>query len=223
MTRKRQLILLILLSALTATCQYVLQGALAMGENPSDLPKWFFMIDFILWGVRALVECFVIVYVISSSGKTKLENFVLIALEVVLISVITLTVGPAIRAAGLGLSITESLSETYHGVWSYLLASYTSLMMLGAAAAYRIQPNDYEAESIDDLRRYTGDLIDENTTLRQNLVSTEMAVEAWNLFNGTEKSKLIASINNEIDKSKVAEAIGVSEATVTRGFKQAND
>lgn len=56
MTRKKQLWLLIILSALTMAIPYAIQGALSTGTTPSQIHPNVYVADRIAWAIRALVE-----------------------------------------------------------------------------------------------------------------------------------------------------------------------
>src|SRR3972149_8022242 len=139
MNRKNQFWLLIILSAATAMSQYAIQGALIGPGSPGALPPAFWTIDIVLWSIRALVESLVVIYLFSTTPQTRAQGVMIAILEVSLVSLITLTVGPALLAARTG-----ELPGRILGVfpWEYGLAAYTSLMMGSAGYAYRVQSAD---------------------------------------------------------------------------------
>lgn len=141
MTRRRQLWVLIFLSAATVMLQYVIQGASATGGNPSGFSQWFWIADWGLWALRALVEAWIVVYVFTTTAKTTGQKIVLGLLEIGLLALITFTLGPALQALGMGKTVYEIIGEGY-GVWSYAIGAYTSLMMAAAGFAYQIQPQE---------------------------------------------------------------------------------
>ena len=145
MTRRQQLWALIGLSALTAAVQYVIQGALATGADLATFPPLFWVADYSLWGVRALIEAWVIVYLFQTTGGTARQQVVITAFEVVLIGLIAVTLGPALRAVGLGEPVKSTMSATLFGLWNLGIAAYTSLMMGAAGYAYRVQPLDSDS------------------------------------------------------------------------------
>lgn len=141
-TRKNQLGWLIALSAATATAQYMIQGAMASGGSPADFDPIFWQIDYGLWGFRALIEAWVIIYCFSTQTKRWWETVGLGLVELALIALIFITLGPALRALTLQRPITEILTDEQLIWWTYSIGGYTSLMMAGAGFAYKIQPYD---------------------------------------------------------------------------------
>ena len=139
LTRRNQLWILIFLSAATVMLQYVIQGASATGGDPGGFSSWFWIADWSLWAVRALVEAWIVVYVFTTTAKTTGQKIVLGLLEIGLLTLITFTLGPALQALGMGKTVYEIIGEGY-GVWSYAIGAYTSLMMAAAGFAYQIQP-----------------------------------------------------------------------------------
>jgi len=206
MNRRNQLVLLIVLSALSAVALYVLQGALATGADLSEFPPWFWMLDYCLWGARALIEAFVIVYLFSTEPKTTWQGVVLGILEFALVALITLTVGPALRAIGMGVTLRDSLSPLLYSAWTFGIAAYTSLMVGAAGYAYRVAPDEHDSVNV--------------TELRSEIVRLENAVEAWSLLTATDRAAVIAACTNgnQPGADVLAEAMKVSAATVRRGY-----
>lgn len=139
MSRKTQLWYLIGLSALTVVAQYIVQGAMASGGVPSGFNIWFWYIDYGLWGARALIEAWVIVYLFTTRTQTNTQAVVIICFEVCLIVLITLTLGPALYALTIDKAIQDTLSDISLRLWTFGIAAYTSLMMGSAGFAYKIQ------------------------------------------------------------------------------------
>ena len=153
LTRRNQLWVLIILTAITASLQYTLQGALATNAEIALFPAVFWIADYAAWAGRALVEAWVIVYVFTTRTRGKLQTAVLIALEAVLLALITLTLGPAFRAIGAGERMYESLTYEGFWLWNFGVAAYTSVMMAAAGVAYRMQPDDIKVEEQPEARR----------------------------------------------------------------------
>lgn len=168
MTRKTQLWFLIGLSALTATAQYIVQGAMASGGTPELFAQNFWYIDYALWGLRSLIEAWVIVYLFQTVAKTTTQKYVLIGFEIALIALITLTLGPALFALTTGQKIAETMTIISLRYWTYGIAAYTSLMMGSAGFAYRVQPvsEDTKLISKDDYEQ----LQDQNEQLLQRSI-----------------------------------------------------
>ncbi len=150
MTRKTELWFLIGLSALTATAQYIVQGAMASGGTPELFAQNFWYVDYALWGLRSLIEAWVIVFLFRTVAKTSTQKYVLIGFEIALITLITLTLGPALFALTTGLPIAETMTIISLRYWTYGIAAYTSLMMGSAGFAYRVQPVSEDVQLISN-------------------------------------------------------------------------
>jgi len=142
LTRRNQLWVLIFLSAATASLQYTLQGALATDANVEAFPDVFWVADYAAWALRALVEAWVVVYVFTTQTRGKLQGLVLGLIEMALLALIALTLGPAFRAIGAGERMYDSLTHEGFWLWNYGIAAYTSVMMAAAGIAYRVQSED---------------------------------------------------------------------------------
>lgn len=136
---------LMMLSAFSMICQYALQGILAINHPTSDLPMWFWPVDWILWAARALIEAVVILYLFETDAETDRDRRLLAMFEIVLIVLIVVTVAPAIRAQGLGMTMPQSVPDWFFTLWTVGLAAYTPLMMGGLATALRVQPGVTES------------------------------------------------------------------------------
>ena len=110
MTRQRQLWALIFLSALTAAAQYVIQGSISTGADPREFPPLFWYADYFFWAFRGLVEAWVVIYLFTTNVEGLGRNIVLTALEVLLLALITFTVGPALQAVGRNLNFDSIFS-----------------------------------------------------------------------------------------------------------------
>jgi len=128
--------------------QYAIQGAAATGHNPAaEFTRQFWVMDWILWALRALVEAWVVVYVFMTTPQSTMQRIALTAFELILIAIITLTLGPALHALGAGKTVYEVLGRG-HLAWEYAIAAYTSIMMGAAAFAYQFQPFDIKEEVV---------------------------------------------------------------------------
>ncbi len=222
--RQRRLNLLVALSALSAVALYIVQGALATGADVAAFPAWFWVADYVLWGVRALVEAAVIVYLFSTQSRTRTQAVWLTVFEVALVTLITLTVGPALRAVGLGATMRESLSPAAFTAWSFGIAAYTSLMIGAAGFAYRCQPDD-NADQVTELQSQVARLLDqlreadsEVTQARAEATQAAEAVEAWEMMSKQARAKLFKSLGggNGHSAAAKARALGMSESTFNR-------
>lgn len=216
MTRRRkQLNWLIGLSAGSAALLYVMQGALATGADVKAFPPLFWLIDYALWGVRALIEAAVIAYLFTTHAEDERQRRVIGWLEFLLIALITLTVGPALRAVGLNQPVRETMHPVFYTLWSYGIAAYTSLMIGSAGYAYRAQPHDdAPRESVDDAQY---------VQLLNEMDKLQRSVAAWQLLKPGQQARLIALCSNGDmpAKREVAEALECHVSTVGRGYEKA--
>jgi len=178
MSRKEQLWWLVGLSALTAVAQYVVQGALASGHNPAGFMQEFWYVDYALWGLRALIEAWAVVYLFATVARTIWQEVLLIVFEVALIALIALTLGPALRALGMGLQMRDSLSPEWFTAWSFGVAAYVSLMMAASGTAYKIQPDQAAQGEGETMQAQWETMQDEIARLRAETERTQADVAA---------------------------------------------
>jgi hypothetical protein len=171
-SRRNQLWWLIILSAITALAQYVVQGAMASGHNPAQFPMWFWYMDFGLWGARALIEAWVIVYLFTTQASTRMQRIAITLFEISLITLITPTIGFALRGLGYGLETREMLAEPYLTWWYMGIGAYTSLMMGAAGYAFKAQPHGEDMQVVD------AGTLQEVAGLRDDLSRVQSEVEA---------------------------------------------
>lgn len=223
--RRQRLTQLIALSALSAIALYVVQGALATGADVSEFPAWFWVLDYCLWGARALIEAAVIVYLFTTKPTNRTQSVTLGVLEVALVGLITFTVGPALRAVGLGRSMVESVSSAAFTAWSFGIAAYTSLMVGAAGYAFRVQPDEAGADDIEALQAENARLVRLDAGHVREIARLESAVEAWGLLNKTQKAAMIARCANgdRPDAVDVARATGASPGHVRRAYQMVED
>lgn len=231
-TRKNQLWWLIGLSAIAAMAQYVVQGAAASGHNPGEFAWWFWYLDFGLWGARALIEAWCIVYLFSTQAETRMQSAILTIFEVALIGLITLTLGPTMRSLGYGMAMRESLAEPYFTFWNFGIAAYTSLMMGAAGYAYRVQPEDETShtqlsaaqELISDLQAELINLEAGQIALQTEVDAARAAVQTVSAFAAMPSNlqvKWIAENRNGAgpNNAELARIFGVNPSTITRWIK----
>jgi hypothetical protein len=188
----RRLSWLIGLAALTGAAQYVIQGAMASGANLATFPGWFLIADYALWAVRAFVEASVIVALFQVEPRTPGHARLLLAFEVALIALITLTLGPALYALGQGRTMAETLPGAWLLAWNLAIASYTPLMMAASGAAYRVA-------------MYTPPL--------------QQAIPAPELFtNKRARVRQLAGEHPDWSRAELARAAGCDVSTVTRAL-----
>lgn len=140
--RRQQLWWLIILAAGTMIIPYVIQGTLASGERPDAIPWWVWVADHWAWGIRAIVEGLVIGYLARTHTETRQQAALLWVMKIALVTLITLTLGPAMYATSNGVTMAEALTPTLQWLWALGLASYMPLMVLASSYAYKVQPFD---------------------------------------------------------------------------------
>jgi len=141
-SRKYQTFVLIVLTAATLMPSYSLQGWLAGGHSASELPFWFWIWETVAWSARALIEAGAILFLFETNAQTHNQERALLMFKVMLIALITLTLGVVVASAGLGQSIADALPRPLYWMWSFAVASYAPLMLGSVGMAYRIQPHD---------------------------------------------------------------------------------
>lgn len=141
-TRKYQTFVLIILTAATLMPSYSLQGWLAGGHSAAELPFWFWIWETVAWSARALIEAGAILFLFETNAQTHTQERALLLFKIMLIALITLTLGVVVASAGLGQSIADALPRPLYWLWSFAVASYAPLMLGSVGMAYRIQPHD---------------------------------------------------------------------------------
>jgi len=222
--RQKIVIVLVVLSAVSAVGLYVVQGALSTGADASLFPAWFWIADYGLWAARAAIEAGVILYLFSTRASTRGQQAVLTVFEVALVGLITLTVGPALRAVGMGETMRESLSPPLYTAWQFAIAAYTSLMIGAAGFAYRVQPAD-DADQVTELQSQVARLLAqlrdaraETDQARTEATQASAAVEAWGAMSKQARAALFKRIggNGRHTAAEAAELLGISESTYRR-------
>lgn len=140
--RKRQMIWLAALTAITLIGQYVLLGLTGLGESRSTLPSWFTSFELVLWGMRGLVEIAVVVYVGMTKGETNNQARALWGFKIVLIAMIVFTVGPIWGASALNTTVVDIMGRAGVILWGLGLAGISAMMLAAVAYAYKTQPVD---------------------------------------------------------------------------------
>ena len=220
LSRKEQMWWLISLSALTALAQYVVQGALASGHSPADFYPAFWYADYALWGLRAIIEAWAIVYLFSTVAKTWWQNTLLIAFEIALIALITLTLGPALRALGLGLQMRESLQGGWFTAWNFGIAAYVSLMMAATGTAYKVQPVDGDA-TVNGAAQ--GQLAELHNQLAEMQATLKIARNFGDLDPRLQVRWIMQNRNGQPTNSELARLYEVDPATIGRWGKPEKD
>src|SRR3990167_9864775 len=142
MNRKQQMWWLSGLTAATLVGQYIMLGNTGVGATPDQLPSWFWIAEKALWGLRALVEVGVVVYIGMTQTNDPRQKTLLWVFKGGLIMLIVATVGPIWAAHSLGETITTILGRGGVIAWGMLLAGISATMLAGVSYAYRVQPYD---------------------------------------------------------------------------------
>jgi len=200
-TRKTQLFLLIGFTSLTLSPAYSLQGSL-IHSAPNAVPVWLWGIETAMWALRALIEAWTISYLAQTHTTTRWQEALIWLLKITLIALIATTLGPVFAAIGQDMSIRESLTDSGYWWWTRGVAAYGPLMMLGAAVAYKIQPDESS---------YT-QLVDEIEALRISLNESEQRANAAEL---AAKRSEAARIEAERQRTIAEQAANDTEAQRT--------
>lgn len=217
MTRKTQLWALIICSAVTAALQYAIQGTMATGGDPLQFSERFWFIDRALWGVRALIESWVVIYLFtttvtaSSPWSKALQEIMLIVLEVALLALIAFTLGPVFQALGAQETVYDLMGTGGYANWSFAIGAYTSLMMAGAGLGYKIQPFDIVKEE----KAAVPERAPKPKRERRPSVSNGAREEALPIV----KAAIQSNDEGEINQAKLAEQFGKSRQTLGNWLK----
>lgn len=219
--RKNQLWLLIILSAATMVIPYYIQGALSSGKSPAELNETVWLFDHRAWSIRAIVEGLVIGYIARTNANSWLESTILWILKIALIGLIAFTLGPVMYAALNGLQMSQALATPMQWLWAFGLASYMPLMVLGAAYAYKVQPNDSENQIIDSqelaiLTDKYNKLLAKIAKLEAKPTVKKQKMPVKNLSPTDRKEQALQLLSDGMSVPEVAEQLGVKETTVYR-------
>lgn len=140
-TRKSQMVWLSILTAITLVGQYVMLGETGLSEQ--ILGDQFQKIELVLWGARALVEVFVVIYIAMTKTSSEKEEVTLGRFKIALITLIVLTVGPVWLSKQYDVANLDAILSIYGTyIWAFSLAGISAIMLWGAATAYKYQPTD---------------------------------------------------------------------------------
>lgn len=217
--RRKTLERLLLLSALSAASLYIVQGALATGADVSTFPQVFWVIDYALWGFRAIIEASVISYLFVTKAETKTQSALLLALEVSLIALIALTIGPALRAVGLRQSMVDSVTPTVYTLWCLGIAAYTPLMMAGAGYAYKVQPSEQEPVDVAQIERERDEALEKVRLAELGVDELRASIPLLNAL--PQQAKALMHLHrhgNGMKAAELAQAVGVSLSAAQRAL-----
>ena len=229
MTRRKVMITLAILTAITLIGQYIMLGNTGIGQSKSSLPVWFWVLEQSLWGLRALVEVGVVIYIGMTTAQNNKQARILWTFKGGLIALIVITVGPVWAAYSLQESIIGILGRGGVIVWGLTLAGISATMLAGVSYAYKIQPFDYglvalaqdEYNSLQQLAIINQDLLQTIAILedQEQLYLAEKqgfanAVEFLRLLPATKAVELLYQFDSNLEPGEVAEATGLAISTV---------
>jgi hypothetical protein len=248
-TRRGQMVWLATLTAITLVGQYVMLANFGFGNVATELPWWFLIGEKSLWGLRALVEVAVVVYVATTTPNDKREARALVWLEVLLIGLILVTVGPAWISAALEQSILSTLSVYGVYAWGLSLAGISATMLAAVGYAYRVQPVDaggvvvtiaeYERmlAAVGEAEAAAGDALAavgaadgqrqralaERDRALAELDGMREAVEVLRLLPPSAQVQIVGVLtNNAHDPNALAQEFGLSPSTVRGALAKVN-
>jgi len=233
-TRKSQMVWLATLTAITLTGQYVMLGTFGLGRSLTDLADWFFIAEKILWGLRALVEIAVVVYVGMTQTDDQQKNRKLWTFEIILIVLIVATVGPVWIAAALNLSVVETVTTGGVYAWGAGLAGISATMLAAVAYAYKVQPvngdtvvvtlEQYEAmesvvetalTKVDDANDRAGAALADRDRAIAERDGIMAAHAIFSLLSSSQLVRVAAMLNKgQVQPQTLANAFGLSDSTI---------
>lgn len=232
MNRRNQMIWLAVLTALTLIGQYVMLGNTGIGQSKVNLPWWFWILEQSLWGLRALVEVGVVIYIGMTTAQNEKQERILWYFKAGLIGLIVITVGPVWAAYSLGDTIIEILSRGGVILWGFTLAGISATMLAGVSYAYKTQPFDYDIDAelqeandrvieLEYEMRQKSNIIHELTIEKQGFDS---AVQFLRLLPPTAVVQLLARFSEtQLDATEVAESTGLAVSTVRSVLSRARN
>lgn len=147
-TRAAQMVCLSILTAFTLIGQYVMLGE--TGLSKQILGESFEWIELTLWGFRALVEVFIVVYISMTKTDDPHQAAVLNRFKVGLILLVILTVGPVWLSRQYPNKSMDGILSVYGTyAWSFAIAGISATMLWGVATAYKYQPTNPGSMMLD--------------------------------------------------------------------------
>lgn len=230
--RSNQLWILLILSAATMIIPYQIQGFMSSGKSPGAIPVNIWLADHWAWSIRAIVEGLVIGYLARTRTDSKVQAAILWTLKIALIVLIALTLGPVMYSTMNNETMAQSLSPIAQRLWTFGLASYMPLMVLGAAYAYKVQPNDTDLQvdatiPVAERQKWQQELQTVQTDLEAAqshamTLQTELKqAQTWEAMSFADKARWIA-VNCNGDRPAAADLAaswGCSVSTVSRAYK----
>lgn len=236
MSRERQLWYLVGLTAITLAPAYTLQGWLASGHSATDIHTYFWYFESAAWLFRALVEAWAIVYLFKTSASTTAQSVTLWVFKVLLIALITATLGPTMYAAGLQSTINQVLSGGWFWLWNFAIASYAPLMLGAVGVAYKIQPdnaqpdNSLTVQPVQSDKPLTKPTVQPIDSVKPVAVQSEQPVIVQPAQSAqsqlTDRQRLIVGYvqdNPDASIAAIARSVDVHRNTVSGDIKQLQD
>jgi hypothetical protein len=206
----------------TATPRWVAALLLAEGFTvPPEWLWWWVPLAALLNAGMAITEGLAFAYIFAAwkraNGRQAGALFALACLSAVSFVGI---LAPYVAGAAVGATLAHMLGEAW-AAWLWGVCVASSTMVIVAGVGYAQKHGDSTAQ--DELAQAHNDL----ASLQARLDSAEQqaqAAAAWDLLNATQQARLVALAcdNGERpEQGALAEAIGVSTSTVSRGYAQA--
>ena len=201
-TRSNLLWLLVIATAVSACLQYVMQGLLATGRTPDFFGEGFFVAESVLWGFRAIVEAIVVAYLFSTKATTERQERMLNFMEISLITLIALTLGPALTSMGYGKAVKDIMPHPIlFWLWNFGIASYAPAMMGSAAYAYKCDSGT--AQVIAETPKSTSLTMDKGDLMARFIAILEDQDET-----------------NPLKQKEIAAQLGIAEPAMSKLVKQ---
>lgn len=196
MNRVRLMWAIMITSAITGMAQWALMGVVASNHAPETFPLLFWVGEWILWAVRAIVESICVGYMFMTVAEKRADKWTLTFFEGVILLMIAFTVGIMTMAVSSGQSVTMVLGGQFHPAWSFAIGAYVPLMMAGAGVAYRVQPVDQNRVIVDQ------SAIVEAEKLRGQVAELQQRNEA---LNDTHKYGAMFAVMSDINQARLVD------------------
>lgn len=165
MSRIKLMWLIMITSSITGFAQYVLLGVTGTNHDPTTFYWAFWVVEFILWGIRSIVESICVGYIFMTVASRWQDRMTLSFFEIVILLEIATTIGVMTAAVGSSKSIYQMIAEYsngYYFLWAFAMGAYAPLMMAGSGVAFRIQPANVAQDDAIALQSRIAELQKEN-------------------------------------------------------------
>lgn len=186
-SRKATLGAIVLLAGISNMPLYTVQGALLTGHTLEEWPLQFWLVEWIFWGLRSIIEIGVIYYMLVTETEHKRHAITLFSFEALAILLILITLGSvAVALDTKELLMMESLGREWSMVVKFGIVAYLPIIIGGAAVAYKIQPDtpvlvrdtDAIEQSIIFVEQERDELRQERDKLRQEFAIEKRKAQA---------------------------------------------